>query len=930
MKKILIAFSAFVILGGLARGLRAQGLDQYGGSLDLQCPKGATGHFYAQEIGNRWWLCDPLGNVFFSNSVFDIYVPNYGQNMILDRYGNVTNNWANATMARLQNHGWNTIDGGATAYLWFYHAGLNIQMPLMAYPNTGLYTEGDNFSYCAASDLDGVKRPGQEVDPTYYTNGYPPTVADPFDPCYITWWQGLFNDPEDSGGASEFSSPWTLGIQFNEGDYFNGFGAGPHLQDGPTGGYNTSQGWPTEPTSYNNENLGLTVLLTSPLAESDGDIPVFYSRNREMYAKTEFANWLQGNGQVSFLQSTSASSSSNVVTLTFSSNIPLPYSALDHINVTTCSNPAFDVSGVSVSAASSHSITYNASAGTASGVTGCLVSSVSTAITGATLASGVETITMGFNPFKIGDVVTIRGVTPSTFNTPVGTGCNLTAYTATTFTCTNGSGSATYASGGSVSAGPGYTLAALNTAWGSSYDGFGSDGVHYSDVISTEASPNDCNRTTWVCSGTLSHVPSMYSFWVMDDGVPLAGAGNRGGPGYISSKAGVWSSSAGMSYTTGAFSFTIPSTIVIPTIGATSASGSVTQTVASNAQIFSVSEAITINGCASTTYKGSVYNNPYSTTITAVSSSAPWTITYADSSASGSAAGCYITAALGAANTISIDYYSGGFAVGNGLLDEAGQHSWIPADEESLVGAGTTDAFRNDMNNFIYHYASVYFDEERNISKAYDPNTMYLISNEAGESWCTPSRVPALRAIGEYADMAPIGSVVCGDPSDQARVDYIEKYMDNMPIMQWTGIAATNDNSVYPQVPTLPTPLLPANQAARGNVYLTLMKEMVNMQIDPGNGAASGQYPFVGIHWWEGGRDDNTQGNWGLTTYPLDNVYDGRCATQAASVNYLGYVCGGEPANYGDSADSIATANSYWLTTIPRKQTSGAVGGSTQ
>lgn len=39
-------------------------LDQYGGITAIRCTGGAKPHFYPEQIGNRWWICDPAGNGF--------------------------------------------------------------------------------------------------------------------------------------------------------------------------------------------------------------------------------------------------------------------------------------------------------------------------------------------------------------------------------------------------------------------------------------------------------------------------------------------------------------------------------------------------------------------------------------------------------------------------------------------------------------------------------------------------------------------------------------------------------------------------------------------------------------------------------------------------------------------------------------------------
>ncbi len=44
--------------------------DIYGGRLDVSCT--ATGYFHTQKVGNRWWICTPLGHGMFMQSLFVI------------------------------------------------------------------------------------------------------------------------------------------------------------------------------------------------------------------------------------------------------------------------------------------------------------------------------------------------------------------------------------------------------------------------------------------------------------------------------------------------------------------------------------------------------------------------------------------------------------------------------------------------------------------------------------------------------------------------------------------------------------------------------------------------------------------------------------------------------------------------------------------
>lgn len=1008
MKKLLIAGFALIVFTLAVPCLRAQGLDVYGGSVDLQCPNGATGHFYAQEVGNRWWLCDPNGNVYWAASVFSVYEPSIAPT----KYGSDFN-WGALQTARLKSWGFNTIDtGDGTSGLvlpltsepeW---PGNHLQpnpMPVMLFYNDlSSYPARGPFAYCSGANLDQTKPFGGGDDPTYWNySTYPDiTIDDPFDPCFTVY---SYDSLATIGGLSGYeTSPWTLGVEWGEGDYLRGTGAGPSAQDGPTGALNTSPGFATVTPDNNNANLGIAVLLASPWETYNSDWGTLAKRTREVYVKQEMVNWLEGDGQVSFGFPSSSASSSGTVTMTFNSAIPMPYAVGDKINVQACSDANFNGSGLAVLTVSSFTLTYTEpTSDTVSGVNYCVVSMTGAAITGATLSSGTETVTMAVNPYKTGDIVTVAGVSPAAFNTTAGTGCGVTAYSSTTFTCTNGSGSATYASGGMASSGPGYTLANLNTAWGSNYTTWGTTGTNYVDTISTSGSPNDCNRTTWACIGTLSHIPDLYSIWIKDNGTPIAGVGTGNGldqsfaylsgdlsigpyctptgnvvvdssgnvtvtctqnpvpfsvgtivstyflndKNYNNTAAPVTAVSGNtftyvsvkipatfptssidiatgeaINFSNGAFGVQFPSYQMTT---ATASAGVVSQSYSISQPPLSVGQTVTVASCADSSFNTAAGANVTLTRVVGV-------IEYDQSGTGASTSGCVLWPyPITSTDTLTVDYYSGGFAHGTGFLDEAGQHSWVGTDFQSLVQtAGVpTNAFQNDMNDFIYHFVSNWLNVARSVSKIQFPNIMFLGMNEAGGSWCDPPRVPVLRAIGQYVDFAPMGGVACNDPGDQAKLDYAMKYMGNMPIMTWTGVVASADNSVAPLLPALSASQIGANQAARGALYTQQIEEYLNLKVDAGNGAASGQYPFVGLHFWEGGADDHNQGDWGFSTYPNDNPYDGHSGVQAIGTDQWGYPTGGETSNYGNSLSAISSANRLWLNLIPRKQTSGAVGG---
>ncbi|MGH9439859.1 MAG: hypothetical protein ACRD22_18770, partial [Terriglobia bacterium] len=140
----------------------------------------------------------------------------------------------------------------------------------------------------------------------------------------------------------------------------------------------------------------------------------------------------------------------------------------------------------------------------------------------------------------------------------------------------------------------------------------------------------------------------------------------------------------------------------------------------------------------------------------------------------------------------------------------------------------------------------------------------------------------------------------------------------NIAILQWSAIAAGADSSVsWGGVPSLAPNFTQPTQAARGAEYAKYVQELLNFKVDAGNGAASGQYPLVGLQLWDGGADDPT-GNWGLTTGPNDNAYDGYADRQAIGTDAWGYPTGGETGNYGNFLGPVSNANRLWLGLIPR------------
>jgi len=117
--------------------------DSFGGWTSIR--HAPTGFFFPQEISGRWWLIDPLGNVFLSKGVNHIsfrgdiapklgYSP-YGR-VAEKRYG-TAEKWAQEAVGRLREWGFNTV--GA----WSSRETFEQQMPYTVILNLGASAGGD-------------------------------------------------------------------------------------------------------------------------------------------------------------------------------------------------------------------------------------------------------------------------------------------------------------------------------------------------------------------------------------------------------------------------------------------------------------------------------------------------------------------------------------------------------------------------------------------------------------------------------------------------------------------------------------------------------------------------------------------------------------------------------------------------------------------
>ncbi|MFQ5342544.1 MAG: hypothetical protein ACE5F6_13450 [Anaerolineae bacterium] len=124
-------------------------LDRYGGYRRLRAT--SSGYFHTQQLDGRWWLVDPLGNVFFSLGVNNVSSqPNpplstYRESVVR-KYGDEAG-WAAAVVNRLRDWGFNTL--GAWSGPSTYHQEMVYAIILEITPAIiarGVPAVNDNFA----------------------------------------------------------------------------------------------------------------------------------------------------------------------------------------------------------------------------------------------------------------------------------------------------------------------------------------------------------------------------------------------------------------------------------------------------------------------------------------------------------------------------------------------------------------------------------------------------------------------------------------------------------------------------------------------------------------------------------------------------------------------------------------------------------------
>lgn len=235
--------------------------DKYGGWTRLQCSGGARDRFYTDKIGNRWWLCTPEGNVFWSMGVYAVSPDNSTDSAGLNHYtlvreryasgvtGDGMLNWSDQTAKRLKSWGFNTLD--MYAYAWILPWMVRKEWPLDADTNTktiptklpALTSNIKPSHYSMINANNHVDQPVKNLMSGIKTStyaGWRAPLADYYDDRFRAWTSA---DLARGDWAPAVNSSWVLAVVADDRDDLWWAAAGTDFPTVPAGKSGTHGGW---------------------------------------------------------------------------------------------------------------------------------------------------------------------------------------------------------------------------------------------------------------------------------------------------------------------------------------------------------------------------------------------------------------------------------------------------------------------------------------------------------------------------------------------------------------------------------------------------------------------------------------------------------------------------------------------------------------
>jgi hypothetical protein len=209
------------------------GLDAYGGQTALACPSGSAAHFYTQQIGNRWWICDPAGHAFFMKGLAN-NVPNVDSGLpaiIASKYATGATavadlNWVTQMVKRMLSWGFNTV--ADDSYLYFYPGNTDVSWgtgdntipSAQRMPYAYGVVSSSRYMFSGTDCATPIKDQINGIS-SYYT-GQPYDYGDYFDPNYASCLASIVTASGINGLATGIHNDYLLYITFDESDQTGG------------------------------------------------------------------------------------------------------------------------------------------------------------------------------------------------------------------------------------------------------------------------------------------------------------------------------------------------------------------------------------------------------------------------------------------------------------------------------------------------------------------------------------------------------------------------------------------------------------------------------------------------------------------------------------------------------------------------------------
>ncbi len=250
--------------------------------------------------------------------------------------------------------------------------------------------------------------------------------------------------------------------------------------------------------------------------------------------------------------------------------------------------------------------------------------------------------------------------------------------------------------------------------------------------------------------------------------------------------------------------------------------------------------------------------------------------------------------------------HDGGYGVGTGLLDEAGQHTWVasrrpaPAGDWNTLDAMTPTA-KKDLDDYLEEFTEKLASVAVHAIRAADSHHL-IFGPDTMNQWGYVGRAPVLRAAAKWFDVLSVGYQE-GPAFAQERLAAPRETFNltDKPMVYWVGFTANRDSSMANHEDPFGVDHAPT-QGTRGRKYATYLDNLLEVH------GTNGDFPSLGIDFWGWADQANENSNWGLVS-GKDNAYDGLEARIASGKDPWGFPVGGENSNYGDFLSAVRAVN---------------------